>query len=547
MDVTAKLVLIWMSMGIIFWWGVENTLIRLSCSPNKTNIDKHLNVIRGFLGSLIGALLSYGALPIAFLVFLFAAVAPLVTISYPFGLSRRRKFKKQGYKSYSSQRRTLQSDWYFYSPICCYLLIQRLIPVSLLLQRIEPYIPHWYESLLDPGALILFLLLDLLIMAIKPMHRQRTMLVYLKELLLYLCLGMQLGILLIPSLEAQISDVGDEIVAAYLFDEGVYVSSRPERVINYTLFAAIYILLFELFLAQVPAKWYANCISLLNMTCGLVGVYLTLYKHDSYPSLSLVTLTCVILGQFFDLFDGRAAERWGSTKNGEIFDDIADGVSFGVCMGILVYRVMWKILTSSNMDIENHHLAHAITFLPVGMATLYACCVLWRLVRFVYDKRKENIKGGVFFFSGLPSPGTAATTGLLCTIFEGEYFMECFKDTQDSRGPFALLLIFSSILLIICLLTISTVPYPHLGRVLYRPGVLPESIKLVNSLAFVASVVHGIRHRSMQAFLYWFGSGMGLYLLTPLYAARCGLYERNDTVQEFYDNAISARRKRGLS
>ena len=74
------------------------------------------------------------------------------------------------------------------------------------------------------------------------MHRQRTMLVYLKELLLYLCLGMQLGILLIPSLEAQISDVGDEIVAAYLFDEGVYVSSRPERVINYTLFAAIYIL-----------------------------------------------------------------------------------------------------------------------------------------------------------------------------------------------------------------------------------------------------------------------------------------------------------------
>ena len=50
--------------------------------------------------------------------------------------------------------------------------------------------------------------------------------------------------------------------------------------------------------------------------------------------------TFVLIGQFADLFDGRAADKWGSTPHGEIFDDVADFTSFGLATGLFVFKVM---------------------------------------------------------------------------------------------------------------------------------------------------------------------------------------------------------------
>jgi len=93
----------------------------------------------------------------------------------------------------------------------------------------------------------------------------------------------------------------------------------------------------------------------------------------------------IMAGQFADLFDGRAAERWGSTKHGELFDDIADFVSFSLATGFLIFRV-------STNDLE----------LPpvVGIlyGVFYAGCIVYRLIRFVVNKRKEGLVTGVKYF-----------------------------------------------------------------------------------------------------------------------------------------------------
>lgn len=61
----------------------------------------------------------------------------------------------------------------------------------------------------------------------------------------------------------------------------------------------------------IPNYWYANILSILNLVCGLAGIVVILLGKPTIYAFGLV-----FLGQFLDLFDGRAAERWGSTPRG---------------------------------------------------------------------------------------------------------------------------------------------------------------------------------------------------------------------------------------
>ena len=118
----------------------------------------------------------------------------------------------------------------------------------------------------------------------------------------------------------------------------------------------------------IPNYWYANILSLMNLLCGVVGCWVVLTGRPPAYALGLV-----FLGQFLDLFDGRAAERWGSTPQGEVFDDVADGTSFGLTIGLVT--------------------ATSFAHLWVGVAVggLYLAAVAYRLVRFVVEKRKAGI------------------------------------------------------------------------------------------------------------------------------------------------------------
>ena len=223
----------------------------------------------------------------------------------------------------------------------------------------------------------------------------------------------------------------------------------------------------------IPNYWYANILSLLNMVCGLTGCWVVLAGYPPVYALGLV-----FLGQFLDLFDGRAAERWGSTPRGEVFDDIADGTSFGLTIGLIVttaFSQLWVGLT---------------------IAALYLAATVYRLVRFVIEKHQQGIAGGVANFSGMPSPAGALMAGISSILIPSQ-------------------IIVGVVVLLTAALMVSRVPYAHFGRV-----ILPKIPKMVRVLVlglFLFLLALGVRRDQYVAPLLISFTATLIYLVSPLW------------------------------
>ncbi len=100
-----------------------------------------------------------------------------------------------------------------------------------------------------------------------------------------------------------------------------HLNIPADRTVRFVMIFGLFTLIGGLFLA-IPNCWYANVLSIMNLCCGLTGIFL-MYNFRSADMLYLheAVFCLIFLGQFFDLFDGRAAEHWGSTPKGELFDD----------------------------------------------------------------------------------------------------------------------------------------------------------------------------------------------------------------------------------
>ncbi|KAG9395686.1 CDP-alcohol phosphatidyltransferase [Carpediemonas membranifera] len=216
------------------------------------------------------------------------------------------------------------------------------------------------------------------------------------------------------------------------------------------------VFLIGLIFISIPNCWYANCLSIMNLMCGVTAMYLMveysgqippqhpdeLLRHPpvlSHTRIMLykkeLVLLLVFIGQFFDLFDGRAAEQWGSTPKGEYFDDVADGTSFGFTIGALIF-----------VSTENR---------VVGLfaGATHAISTLYRLVRFIVEKHKAGQTGGVLQFDGMPSPAAALLLGSGVIVFS--------RFGKPGDLAIAALTALSSAL------QVSWTPYPHLSRAFF--------------------------------------------------------------------------------
>jgi len=223
----------------------------------------------------------------------------------------------------------------------------------------------------------------------------------------------------------------------------------------------------------VPNYWYANILSIMNLLCGLAGCWVVIAGHPLVYALGLV-----FLGQFLDLFDGRAAERWGSTPKGEIFDDVADGTSFGLTTGLIAAASFGHL------------------WVGIALGCVYVAATVYRLIRFVVEKRKEGILGGVTTFSGLPSPAAALVVGTTCVLI-----------ANDATSGI--------IIVVTALLMVSRVPYAHFGR-----SILPKIPKVVRVLflgAFLFLLALGVhRDHYTVPLILSFVLAMA-YLASPLF------------------------------
>lgn len=229
----------------------------------------------------------------------------------------------------------------------------------------------------------------------------------------------------------------------------------------------------------IPDIWYANSFTLGNFICGLASIWVVC-RYGWYTRGFLL----VFIGQFFDLFDGRLARKFGSTKRGPLFDDIADATSFGFAVGcIIFYGLAYRAASVS---------APAAACL----SAIYVGCLLYRLYRFLNPTRP--VRKGIF--QGMPSPAGA--------------MLACSAVLVGLRFPGSLSgLISSSAVLLASLLMISSIPYKHFGQTLW-PG-LPKSLKLLfllGLLIFINIVL--VKRRDWEATFVW--SCLGLSLLYAL-------------------------------
>lgn len=203
----------------------------------------------------------------------------------------------------------------------------------------------------------------------------------------------------------------------------------------------------------IPNRWYANILSLLNLGCGIISLELIFNAHI------VMAIIAIIMGQVFDLFDGRMAQKHGGTPFGPYLDDIADFVSFGMCPALIIY------------------------FTEKGIAALlggvFLSCVLFRLVRFVArDKKRADLPQGIF--NGLPSPA-----GALLVV--GAALM---------RDPVILL----SVTAIAALLMVSHVRFAHFGRVMLKK--IPKQIFFVFGTCVIVALAYIAKTHNAPMFGY---------------------------------------------
>jgi CDP-diacylglycerol--serine O-phosphatidyltransferase len=157
----------------------------------------------------------------------------------------------------------------------------------------------------------------------------------------------------------------------------------------------------------------------------------------------------ILLGMIFDALDGKVARITKQVSDiGAQLDSLCDAVTFGVAPAFMV----WK--TVSLLPSEVIHIPPKVAWV---LAVLYLACVLLRLARF--NAETDLTEGAHLSFEGLPSPAAAGVIAALSILN-----IEIFNDS-NARYPglvFAFFLVIPIVALILGLLMVSKIPYPHI-------------------------------------------------------------------------------------
>ena len=137
-------------------------------------------------------------------------------------------------------------------------------------------------------------------------------------------------------------------------------------------------------------KWIPNLLTLLNLLSGCLAVLFAVNNQIKY------TVVFVLLGIFFDFFDGFAARLLKvQSELGKQLDSLADMITSGLVPGIVMVQMLLK--ASNNEPLSFIVTLENFPFLAMsGFLITMASC--YRLANFNIDEnQKEN-------FVGLPTP-----------------------------------------------------------------------------------------------------------------------------------------------
>lgn len=162
-------------------------------------------------------------------------------------------------------------------------------------------------------------------------------------------------------------------------------------------------------------KHIPNLITSLNLLCGCLAI-LFVVSGDL-----VIASFLVIVGMFFDFFDGLAARLLNvQSEIGVQLDSLADMVSFGVVPGLVMFQLLNKsiapqVLTTGFENSETiNGLEQGMSIIPfIGMLIIIASA--FRLAKFNIDSRQTTS------FIGLPTPANTLLIISLPLIFQYQY------------------------------------------------------------------------------------------------------------------------------
>jgi CDP-diacylglycerol--serine O-phosphatidyltransferase len=211
----------------------------------------------------------------------------------------------------------------------------------------------------------------------------------------------------------------------------------------------------------------------------------------------------IFLARVFDALDGHVARLARSTSDfGAQLDSLCDIVSFGIAPGFLLVK-MCPTFTYSHDKIWI-------------IAASFAACAALRLARFNVETTEDDDH---MHFSGLPSPAAGAAIAGFAILFyelrrEGNnlaYAEEIDKAVQSALPFFAL---------IVALLMVSRIPYPHVVNQVFRGQ---RSFGHVVAIVFTAVLIMLIHAYSVPML------GCAFVLVPPLKYLWQRVFQRRET------------------
>ena len=149
-------------------------------------------------------------------------------------------------------------------------------------------------------------------------------------------------------------------------------------------------------------KHIPNIITCCNLVCGCIATGAAFHHHFA------TAFVFILLGAFFDFFDGMAARALKvSSPMGVELDSLADVVTFGVAPSAMIFILFGEVRYPELL--YNKFWFNVMPCLAFVMAAFSAL----RLAKFNIDERQHTT------FIGMPTPANAIFWGALISSSEG--------------------------------------------------------------------------------------------------------------------------------
>ena len=200
-----------------------------------------------------------------------------------------------------------------------------------------------------------------------------------------------------------------------------------------------------------------NIVTLGNLACGVGAILLAVAALvENNPHRLYEGALWLVLATFLDAIDGKLARMTGTASPlGAQLDSLADAVTFGVAPGVVAVTLVRMLGPDLGINVHPRLLVVA----PV----VYSCCAVLRLARFNVDSEHEDLSQDHASFVGLPSPGAAGPPIAMVLFYFGIEDIQLMDVSQGTIDWVHAAIVYSIpvMLLLLALLMVARVPYPH--------------------------------------------------------------------------------------